>query len=179
MALERHPLADQVLVILKRAWPGEVEKEDLIEQSGLSPTDLRDVLDDLRRAQELDEKGDNFAWLNPEDPDRTGVVTPAPGEDEQPDDEANLADRMQLPDHTGRHVQVAFHVEGSFAPSRGQSDDGLTAKAAKIAEEIGNILGTALPALGANVTVSKVQVYDSPRVVFDVEAPAEEAHEPD
>lgn len=177
MAAERHPLADQLLVLLKRAWPGEVEKNDLVEQSGLAPNDLRDALDQLRRDGELDESGDNYAWRNPDDPEREGRWEPAPGGDESPEEEASLEHRLSLPDHTGRHVQVAFTITGSFAPSRGQSDDGMTGKAAKIAEEIGNILGQVLPSLGANVTVSKVQVYDSPRVVFDAEAALPEEEE--
>lgn len=174
---ERHPLTDQVLVVLKRAWPAEVEKQDLIEQSGLSPTDLRDVLDQLRRDEELDEEGDNFAWINPEDPERTGVVPgAAPGEDEEEEDD--LAARTTLPDHAGRHVQVSFNVDASFAPGRGQSDEGLTKQAARIATEIGNVLGREMPTLGANVTVAKVQVFDSPRIVFDAEAPASEEEQP-
>lgn len=170
MALERHPLADQVLVILKRAWPGEVEKQDLVEQSGLSPTDLRDVLDQLRRDDELDEDGDNFAWRNPEDPERTGDTPAAPPSDsegEQPVSEG----RMALPDHSQGRVQVAYLVTASFAPERGQTDGSLEAKAGKIGEQMGNVLGTAMPTLGANVLLSKVNVFDKPRTVFDADAP--------
>jgi hypothetical protein len=175
VAVERHPLTDQVLVVLKRAWPGEVEKDDLIEQSGLSPTDLRDVLDQLRRDNELDENGENFAWRNPDDPERTGDPLPVePGEIEEEPDES----RLTLPDHTTGQVQVAFVVTASFAPERGQTDDSLRAKAGKIAEQMGNVLGTAMPTLGANAVVSKVQVFDKPRVVFDADTPAAE-EEPD
>lgn len=176
MAAERHPLTDQVLVVLKRAWPGEVEKEDLVEQSGLGPADLRDVLDQLRRDGELDEDGDNFAWRNPEDPDRTlAGSTPAPGEpDEEPAEE-----RMSLPDHSTGRVQVSFVVTAAFTPERGQGDDSLRTKAEKIGEQMGNVLGSAMPTLGANVAVSKVEVFDKPRTVFDADAPvvAEEEHE--
>lgn len=173
MAAERHPLTDQVLVVLKRAWPGEVEKEDLVEQSGLSPTDLRDVLDQLRRDNELDEDGDNFAWRNPEDPDRTlAGASPAPGESGE--DEEAAEERMALPDHSNGRVQVSFVVTAAFTPERGQGDDSLRVKAEKIAEQMGNVLGTAMPTLGANVAVSKVEVFDKPRTVFDAEAPATE-----
>lgn len=174
MAAERHPLTDQVLVVLKRAWPAEVEKDDLIEQAGLSMNDLGQVLEQLRRDGELDESGEQYAWRNPDDPERTGT-TVTPGAEEEPDaGDEDLASRMQLPDHTGRHVQVSFVVDGSFAPARGSTDQAITNKAAKIAEEIGNLLGKALPTLGANVTISKVQVYDKPRVVFDAEGAEEE-----
>lgn len=170
---ERHELADQVLVILKRAWPAEVEKEDLIEQAGLPPDDLRGALDSLREANELDESGSHFAWLNPDDPERTGDgPAPTPDPDEP---EANAApSRTELPDHSGRTVRVTLELVGSFAPGRGQTDEAMVSQAQKVAEEVGNVLGRAIPALGANVGVKRVDVYDSPRPVFDADQSADE-----
>ncbi|HEV2790203.1 MAG TPA: hypothetical protein VGV69_02760 [Solirubrobacterales bacterium] len=182
MAEERHPLSDQVLVILKRAWPGEVEKEDLIEQSGLGPQDLDEVMGDIRRHGEVDESGEHFAWRNPEAPHRELAAsgqTEQPAADERAEGDALPDERLDLPDHALGRVQVQYLVTGSFAPGRNPNDEGLKARSAKIGEEIGNVLGQAMPGLGANVAPLKAYVFDKPRVLFDATDPSpEEESEP-
>ena len=170
-------LADQVLVILKRAWPGEVQKDDLVEQAGMSPGDLSRCLAYLESEGELDLTAEEYRWNNPEDGDG-GREALTESEDEG-EEEPIPASRLDLPDHSGRTARVTLELTGSFTPARGQSDEGNLRQAQYIAEKVGNVLGQMMPGLGANLEVRKLEVFDSPRVLFDAEAEAEvEVEEP-
>lgn len=166
----RPELADQVAVILQRAHPNELSKEELVEQAGLSTTDLRTCLDALRQGGELDESGDGYRWVDP-----AGELTGGGDEELVPDKAADGEQPLatELVDDSGRTNRFVLEVTGNFKPARGATDEANVRQAAAIAEEIQNVLGTALPAIGTIVLVKRLEAYDKPRVVYDAEAAAE------
>lgn len=165
--MARHELADQVTVLLQRVYPGELSKEELETQSGLGNKDLRAALDSLSEEGELDPLADGYRWRDPTGAEHPPPDTPA--EEEQAPD-APLATTLDPGGDVGR---IILGVALNFSPA---GDDEATAKVAgELAEQVQNVLGTALPDLGALVRVRRLEVYDKPRVLFDVEEGATDA----
>lgn len=168
--MARHELADQVVVLLQRAHPGELTKEDLESQSGLGSKELRAVLDSLSEEGELDLLAENYRWRDP-----SGGDAPPPDESEPesdaPEDDAPLAADFTVA--SGR-ARLVLEVAGSFEPA--QDDDADAARQAQaIAEQVQNLLGTALAPFGGTVKVRRLEVFDKPRVIFDAEEAEQQA----
>ena len=157
---ERHELADQVAVLLQRAYPGELTKDELIDQSGLAQKELRAVLDSLSAEGELDPFAENFRWRDPSGEDR-----PPPAEDEAAEEHAEPALRTELVEASGQTNRLVLTVVGSFGHAGDDRDT--EARAQALLEEVQNLLGTALPDFGAVVAIRRLEVFDRPRVLFD------------
>lgn len=165
--MARHELADQVAVILKRAYPGELDKEELEKQSGLPNADLRKALDSLSEEGELDQLAEGFRWRDP-----SGEEVPPPESAPSADEPPTPPLRSELVEPGGPTARVILEVSAAFSPE-GLSDDEIASRTQAIATEMQNTLGTALPHLGCLVAVERLEVYDEPRVLYNRrEAPA-------
>jgi hypothetical protein len=154
---DRHELADQVAVLLQRAHPGELTKEELEEQSGLSNKELRQVLDSLSAEGELDPVAENFRWRDP-----SGEDKPPPERAEDEDHPAPLPTELPTGAPTDR---IVLSVTTSVPHPPEGDDESTMNQALQLAEQVQNLLGTT--GLGATVTVQRLEVYDKPRVLFD------------
>lgn len=170
--MARHELADHVSTILQRAYPGEVEKEDLEQQTGLGSKDLRAALDSLSEEGELDPIAEHYRWRDP-----TGQDNPPP--DAEPDDAAESPAEDPAPLRTGFDDASAQNrlVLGVAINFPNSDDDEVAVEAARtITERVQNVLNTGPMAdLGAIVTIRRLEVYDKPRVLFDAEGGAEQS----
>lgn len=155
------PFADEVLVILQRAHPAEVEKEELLDQCGSSVDELREALDFLKEQGELDPEADEYRWL---DPDATAKPPPAAAPEAEAD-EAEKESSVAGP-ALDAHARTHLAVVATFGHGPRDSDDAAARKSQAIAEEVGNALAVALPKIGFHVEVVRVEAFDSPRVIY-------------
>lgn len=160
--MARHELADQVAVLLQRAHPGELEKEDLEKESGLGSKDLRAALDSLSEEGELDPIAEHYKWRDPTGQDRPPGEPDTPDEADRPEEDTPLATSLEGADDRGR---IILQVVANFPPAG--DDEATVGEAQKIAEQVQNVLGTTLADLGSVVTVKRLEVFDEPRVLFD------------
>lgn len=164
---DRHEQADQVAIVLQRTYPEGVTQDELISQSGLTTDELRGAIASLEEGGEVERDGDKWRFrdrddadvVGPDEPDPDPPDTPTPPEfDEQP---------MAPP--VGATNRVILEVVATFPASRGASERATLAQATAIAEEVQNVLGTAMGNLDATVYVRRLEVFDEPRVLYDVE----------
>lgn len=161
----RHELADQVAVLLQRAYPSEVTKEDLIEQSGLSQKDLKGALDSLTEEGELDMLAEHYRWRDPSGEDNPPPATEEPASTDGEEEPAPLRTALIMP--TGRSGRIIFEVTASFPVGEETDDEQSAELAQEYLGQIQNILGTALPDLGAVVGIRRLEIFDEPRVIFE------------
>ena len=155
---ERPPAADEVELLLQRAAPGEVEKEELISETGLPNDELREAIDWLREHGNLEDTENGYRL--PEG----SASGEAPADEHEPEHEPEHEEEPG-PALTA-HVRSHFEVVCSFGRKPGETDDASLAKSQTIAAEIGNALSMALPKLDFHVSVLRVDAFDSPRPLF-------------
>lgn len=172
--MARHELADEVAVVLRRAFPNEVSKDELLDQ--FATDELTGALESLREDGELDDDAEEYRWRDPENPDAllaTAEEAPASDDEDGPGPEF----RESVAPPSDRNARLTFIVSGSFAPARGQTDDGVAKAAQTIAEEVQNTLGAAFPNLSFFAEVKRLELFDKPRVLFDAEEGDDDALE--
>lgn len=165
-------LADEIILILQRAYPGEVEKAELLDQSGLSDSDLRGVLDYLAQEGQLDPDADEFKWR---DPSGAGSAPPEDfpaEEDEEAEDE--LAEQPTVEATTPATdgsllARMTLGVIVNFSRSPGESDDALNRKALQVSKKVEEAIRSDLPRLGVSVQVDRLEAWGAPRVIFPPE----------
>lgn len=167
-------LADEVVLILQRAYPGEVEKGELLDQSGLSDSDLREVLHYLAEEGQLDPDAQEFKWR---DPSGAGGAPPSedyPAEDpdEEPGDDPGEQPTVEAttPATDGSLLaRMTLEVVVNFSRSPGESDDALNRKALQVSKKVEEAIRSDLPRLGVSVQVDRLEAWGAPRVIFPPE----------
>jgi hypothetical protein len=159
---ERPDLTDEVVVVLQRVHPGEMEKGELIEETGLTDSDLREVISYLEETGELDPKADGYRWNDRSEPaDIPGLADPDNEDLEeslQPSDAQAAAGRAE-------QARTELTVLASFTKGPGMSDKALVTKAQQVATEVGNVLAAAMPQVDFHVEVSSVEAF-TPRPIW-------------
>ena len=162
--------ADQIEVALKRAYPSELEKEELADVCHLNPDEMRAGLEILRNRGGLNENGEQFAWRDPADPPEAAPIPAGavePGEDagEEPEEEepkpaGGLADQDAVAYKATYQLGMKFSATDAEAALQ---------VASSLEPEVADALADAL-ATRVEVELSRVQAFDQPR---DVPLPGE------
>jgi len=153
MAEKLSPDAEEVSIALRRAYPEEVEAAELADQTGLNNQELKAALDELRGRGALNEEGEHYAWLDPEDPER--VPEPAGGSgsgEETPPGEGGGGPAA------GYRATLTLVV--NFSGPRGENrDQAAAASARQLETEVANALAEAGLA-GAVVDLQRLEAVD-------------------
>jgi len=163
---QRPEQLDEVLVILQRIHPGEMEAAELEEETGLDSGSLRECIRWMEEHNELDASADFYRWNDPTEPAPAKPTSSSSAADAPEDEEPEAADREEAPADIGpgAHVQAGLLVTATFARGVGESDKGAARKVQAICEEVQAALETALPKLNTTVKVESVDAYDSRRI---------------
>lgn len=155
--------ADQIEVALRRAYPHELEKDELADKCQLNTKELRAGLEVLRAEEKLNENGEGFAFRMPED---RADEPPAPALD--PED-AEARDEETPPEpqavRGGPSYRAGLLIEVQYAAARGDGrDSAAQADARNLRKAVEVILRDHLT-LPATVRLERLEAFDAPRPV--------------
>lgn len=152
--------AEQISMILRRAAPDQLEKAELLDQSGLQVDEFRVGVAELESAGLLDEAADHYGWRPP----GSGPTAPPPDSDEA--EEADAAPRVRDVEPianapaTGPTYRADYRVVVQFAATRGEGrDEAALKRATTIGERLAEFSGGA-------VEMDALDAFDAPRRVF-------------
>lgn len=162
----RPEAADEILIVLTRAAPGAVERDEILAEVGLGTDQVRDGLAHLENEGEIEETASG-AFKFVEEGAHSKPNAGEPGDAIERVLGAGLTDDQE-PDGPAldAHIRSTFEVVCSFRRVSGESDDVALQKSQAIAVEIGNALAMALPRLEWHVEISGVEAYDKPRSLW-------------
>lgn len=154
--------ADEILIVLTRASPGAVEKDEILAEVGMSTDEVRDGLAYLEAEGEIEEtRSGAFKFME----QGSAAAEAASGADRV--SAALGGDDDEAPGQAlDAHVRSTFEVACSFRRQHGEGDDVALQKTQAISIEIGNALAAAFPRLEWHVEIAGVEAYDKPRSLW-------------
>lgn len=170
--------ADQIEVALTRAYPHELEKGELADQTGLNAVELRGGLAVLRRTGKLNENGEGFALQrNGDEPARVPLPSgeaetaeePVPEGERPPDPEGAVTRAAALgAPGSGPTFRAEYRLRMAFAGARGESNEAAWDEGLSVETRIADLL-----AEGLGVGVS-VELTELERATFEKVTPPKE-----
>jgi hypothetical protein len=162
----RPEAADEILIVLTRAAPGAVERDEILAEVGLGSDEIRDGLEYLEKEGEITEtQSGSFKYQ--EEGSRPAAEPHEPGDRIAAALGANHADADEPPGPAlDAHVRSTFEVVCSFRRVAGEGDEVALQKSQAISIEIGNALAMAYPRLEWHVELAGVEAYDKPRSLW-------------
>lgn len=163
---ERPEGADDIVILLQRAEPGAVDRDEVFAESGLTSDKARAAIAFLVEEGEISETKDGSLM--------SGDGEPEPDQDYETPPTDQLADALArnhagdeaaaaaaAADSPAGQVRTTLTVTSTFNRAAGESDQAVLQKAQVIADEVGNALGMAFPKLDWRVEVSGVDAFDT------------------
>lgn len=160
--------ADLIYTELRRAWPEELTKQEVLTATGISTDEGRAGLQLLQLERRLDEEaGQLKAKVDSESPDAA-----APEEEEPPEAVAEV----EPPESTaptaggvGGTYHAHYDLSVAFGGSLGQSPEATVKSAKAMEEQIADRVHKMYPGAVVGVELKKIEVFDRPRRIYGEE----------
>jgi hypothetical protein len=169
-------VADALYAELRRTWPEELTKQELLQASGFSTEEARAGLALLEQRGKLDTSGGQLkAVVDSEDAAASEAEEEKPADEEEQESPPAASD-VPPPTHTppvpgeGDSYRAHYAVMLAFGQNPGTSTDAVVKSAKAIEEEVADRLHKMYPGAIVGVELDAID-RDQPQRIYDKENP--------